>query len=129
MITRHMMSGRRKAMNRPTTMREITMRVNVAPTICMSRNARRRVRPVSSRASLSTSAPKHIQGRKAPHAPKITGGGATLQSRYRKVMAAAVGTAGRMSVAQTVMAQSVMAKNMGRCGLRPGSACTAAWTM
>ncbi len=43
-------------------------------------------------------------------------------------MAAAEGTAGRMSVAQTVMAQSVMAKNTGRCGSSEGLACTAAWT-
>lgn len=38
-------------------------------------------------------------------------------------MAAAEGTAGRMSVAQTVMA-----KNTGRCGSSEGLACTAAWT-
>jgi len=128
MITRHMMSGSRKAMNMPTVMRETTMRVNVAPTRCMSCNARRRVRPVCSRASLRISAPKQIQGKNAPHAPKITGAGATLHSRYKKVMAAADGTAGRISVAHTVMAQSVMAKNMGRCGLSEGSACTAVCT-
>jgi hypothetical protein len=64
MITRHMMSGSKKAMNMPVSIRAMTVLLYVAPTASISRKASRRVSPVCSRASPRTRAAKQSQGRK-----------------------------------------------------------------